>query len=218
MLIAFAIGFVFSIITTARFLFELKPELTLGILQFSSILIALTTFVYTRMRDEKSEVANQIAFFRKEVIPLEDDFLLRQRMLGIDRLKLPFKSETFNEIVSSEDILSVAKSQFEGSEKVFSESKKMYEKHINVLNLMEEFSLRVKHYKTQNHPALNSLYSVFVDATEHHTTILFFVREIDQGSKAYSHVLWLYFLWKERVDTSNAEQRIKNSDTWKKII
>lgn len=218
MLVAFAIGFVFSTIITARLIFKLEPRLTLEILQFSSILIALTTFVYTRKKDEKSEVANQIAFFRKEVIPLEDDFLLAQRNLGIDRLKLSFKTEIFTEVVTSEEILSVAKRQYQDSDKVFSGSKKMYEKHINVLNLLEEFSLRVKHYQTQDHAALNSLYTVFVDSTEHHTTILFFVREIDQGSKAYSHILWLYFLWKERVDTSNAKQRIKKSETWKKII
>lgn len=94
----------------------------------------------------------------------------------------------------------------------------MYEKHINVLNLLEEFSVRVKHYQTQNHPALSVLHTVFVESVENHTTILFYVREVDQGSEAYSDVIWLYLLWKNRVASDNAKQRIKKSYLWKEVL
>ncbi len=194
-------------------------KLLLSLFTFGGIAVALAAYLYNRNKDKKSEVANQIAFFREKVIPLEDEFLFERKKLGIERAKIPFESNFFEDLVLDEEMLIIAKKQYADSKKIFNEEGRLIrEKHVNVLNLLEEFAVRVKHYQTHNHIALNSLHAVFVDSAENHTTIMFLIREIEQGGEAYAHIIWLYSLWKKRVSSEDAKQRIKRSEVWKKII
>ncbi len=52
------------------------------------------------------------------------------------------------------------------------------DQQIFLLNMIEEFSLRVEHLNTQQHPALSSVQAPFVDMVEKNAVALIFIRDV----------------------------------------
>lgn len=69
--------------------------------------------------------------------------------------------------------------------------------------MLEEFSLRVKHFDTQDHPALESVHYTFIETVEKNAVALAFERDLITDSPNYSNVLYLYMAWKYRTHKPN---------------
>lgn len=74
---------------------------------------------------------------------------------------------------------------------------------ISLLNLLEEFSLAVDHFKVNQHSALNSVRAAFVEIVEKNAVALIFVRDVIVANPIYSATLLLYGSWKKTVGKSN---------------
>ncbi|HEY0964690.1 MAG TPA: hypothetical protein VGE31_02750 [Candidatus Paceibacterota bacterium] len=217
--LSFSFGLFSSVILCAKYLFEISPSITLDVLQFSSILLAIFTFLYTRKKDEYAEVTNQLSFYREKVIPREDKFLSGIDKHGEKRVYLDFDTDKFDEICKNENLFNIFKKQYAISQKQSIDgTRSISSDEIDVLNLIEEFSVKVLQFNTQNHPALYAIHSIFVIAVEMHASRIFYVREIEHGKPLYAHLLKLYFLWKQKVDRRTVVDRLKQNKHWIEIV
>ena len=77
---------------------------------------------------------------------------------------------------------------------------KIKESQVEILNMLEEFSLRVIHSKTINHSALNSVKPAFIGISELNTVVMLNERDITFGNNIYSAILEVYKNWKVGID------------------
>ena len=77
------------------------------------------------------------------------------------------------------------------------------DRQIFLLNLLEEFSLKVKHFGVVQHSSLNSVHAAFVELIEKNAVALFFMREIIAGNPIYLETLSLYDVWRATVGKPN---------------
>ena len=175
--------------------------------------------LYTRKKDEYAEVSKQIAFYREKVIPHEDKFLRSLANNGDRREYLHFDSDSFDEICKSTESLDILKRQYAISVKNSIEGERpVSADEVDVLNMMEEFSIMALQYNTKNHPSLCVLHSIFVLGVEVHASRIFYIREIEHGKPLYNHLLEMYFLWKNKVDNRTVNDRLRNSKNWQGIV
>lgn len=169
-----------------------------------SIGLAVLTYFYKKKQDKLLATIDQISFFRKEIIPEWDllqkriinahkDFIVSQISLETPTLEYAKKSKPEN---------------FKRQLSVFFNPEKQYpdvaidpllDGHIFLLNILEEFSLRVLHLGTSDDRALNSVHRAFVEIVEKNAVALTFMREIRGRGPLYSGILELYNLWKNKV-------------------
>lgn len=218
--LGFSLGLTIAVIFCGKYIFVLEPHLTLDILQTSSILIAVFTFLYTTKKDEDVEITNQITIFRETIIPLEGKFLLDLQKYKEPWEYLSFDSYDFDSLCRVEEQFKIIAGQYKRSKlfSVDSDIRELSSDEIDVLNMLEEFSIRVFRYKTEGHLSLSSLHSIFVKAVEIHASRIFYVREIEYGEPLFSCTLRLYFLWKDKVSHESLSDRLARNNNWKKII
>lgn len=83
------------------------------------------------------------------------------------------------------------------------------DQQIFLFNMLEEFALRVMHFETAQHPALDSVRDLFVDVIEKNAVALIFVRDVVVGKPIYFTTLQLYNLWKIDADRTHILERLK---------
>lgn len=188
-----------------------------GIVGSLSLGIALTTYFYKKTQDKNIAAIEQIAFFRKEIIS-EWEFVA-------NKIKSKNKKYMFSRIEFNEPIIKSMREKYSinfqdqtaiflnnlNDLKIDSEiwDSGILDSQIKLFNMLEEFSLRVYHFKTDQHQALNSVRSAFVEIIEKNATALIFVRYIIAGNPIYSTTLSLYNSWKESVNRPNMLSVIK---------
>ncbi|MBP9771896.1 MAG: hypothetical protein KBD16_03160 [Candidatus Pacebacteria bacterium] len=176
-----------------------------------SIVVALFAYLYRKNRDNVEATIDQITFFRKEIISywteVQEVIKKKKPGLGFSRISLeqPFIDFIRNEFsynfanqsslfldTSSENITTWVDTGVLG-------------KQIELFNLLEEFSLRVRHLGTQDNPALQSVHNPFVEIIEMNAAALLFVRDVVLGdSDSFSTLLWLYNSWKAKSIKTNS--------------
>lgn len=84
---------------------------------------------------------------------------------------------------------------------------KILDRQITLLNLLEEFSLKVLARGTTSSPVLKALHNVFVETVEQNSVALLFVRDLKNTPPTYESILSLYRAW---VDGTTKTVLIKN--------
>jgi len=171
-----------------------------SIIGTSTIGLALATYFYKKRQDQLLATIDQITFFREKIIP-EQSSVSRS-------IKAKFPNFVFSRIdLTDTSIDSLRKKyeyNFERQLSAFFDHKSKYpdieihdilDKQVLLLNMLEEFSLRVIHLKTINNPALESLHNAFIEIIEHNAVALVFMRDIKTQNPIYSNVLRLYNAW-----------------------
>ena len=211
----FLFGVIISISIYFVFGFNLDvTEKIFSIIGACSLLIAIVTYFYQKKQDETLAAIDQIVFFREKVI------------LEWDKVSLfirgGFPNYSFSRIDIKPDNLSIESLRHDYSMNfdsqlsiIFDASqidvdtnsngmKDILSKQILLLNMLEEFSIRVKHFKTTEHSAIKPVVSpIFVQLVEQNAVALMFMRDIISNNPIYSNTLELYFLWKEEPSKSN---------------
>ncbi|MDB5254152.1 MAG: hypothetical protein JWL80_218 [Parcubacteria group bacterium] len=170
-----------------------------------SLGVALLTYFHKKKQDELLATIDQITFFRKEIIPTyeeahkfiqskKSDFIISR--INLETPTVAFIRENFS--VNFNRQLSLIIDTAKNYPKVFIDTD-ILTKQVSILNLLEEFSLRVIHLNTHEHPALESIYNVFVEIVEVNAFALLYMREVQTANPIYSSVLKLYLIWIKRI-------------------
>lgn len=184
-----------------------------------SILVALATYFYTRKQDETVAAIDQISFFRDQIIPewarVRKIIFEKNRGYWFSRIEIEQQDIDFLRKKFSRN--------FENQKSIFFDSTKddpakwidesIADRQILLLNMLEEFSLRVKHFNSLDNPALSAIYPAFIDIVEKNVAIIFFVRDITVADKViYAGILSLYEVWKKKVNKSKFIQNLEKYD------
>jgi len=183
-------------------IFSILGSLSLG--------IALAAYVHNKTQNINMAVIEQISFFRKEVIP---EWTKVSKMILEKKPDYPFSKiqleETNFEFMrkrysrnfkEQQDIFLNDLSKIQIGSQIWDTD--ILDSQLMLFNMMEEFSLRVFHFKTNQHKALFSVHAAFVDIVEKNAVALIFGREVFMGNPIYSQTLWLYNSWKGQINRS----------------
>lgn len=225
LLLWFLVGLlILPFLATLFFFFEVRGELPpeklieilISLFTFLGIMTAVLTYIYNKNKDERVEVISQIAMFRENIIPAHNDFLLFLREHNLKLSHIKFNSRKFKEIYLTEGNKLECKYQYQLSNQIGRSGNLIFFQQIEILNLIEEFALRVLTHGTQNHAVLVSLHSTFVQSVESHVVAIFRIREIEYGVPLYENTIKLYLLWRDKIDRSDISQRI--TPEWAELI
>lgn len=201
---------VFVIFLTINFKFNVGELQNLfSIIGSFSIGLALITYLYKKQQDELSATIDQITFFREKIIT-EWNKLLKQIQVenpGFILSRIDLSNSTIDGI-RNEPLKNEPSINFDRQLSVFFDPSKNYpdiyikpalDGHILLLNMLEEFSLRVIHLKTKGNEAFVSVHNAFIEIVESNAVALVFMRDVKTCSPIYSAILELYNSWKNNV-------------------
>lgn len=179
-------------------------EKTATIVAATGIVFAYLGYRNQIKKDERLDVVDQISFFRDKI--LDKEIMMTQKIRETEKdyvnIKVPYIGNNNDEIV---------KNSPQNSKKQVM----VFERHntfisiLEILNMLEEFSLRIKYSGTVEHPAFTGIKSSFLDLVEGHMIVILMERDI-YGKNVYSSTLELYNFWindvKERTDPSKTSE------------
>lgn len=191
------------------------PKFNLGEIQslFSiisslSIGVALLAYFYKKKQDELIATAEQVTFFREEIITkwnsIQKDIKEKYSDFIFSKINLQAPDINFVKMEFSVN--------FDRQLSIFFDASKKYpdiyldpilDKQILLLNAIEEFSLKVTRSKTDKNPVFESVYSAFVEIVEQNAVALLFVRDVRVGNPIYSATLSLYKTWQKNTQKTN---------------
>lgn len=175
-----------------------------------SLGIALVSYLYKKKLDETLTAINQINFFREKIIPewtnLIEQIKNKDKSFWFSRINLT-NYKTVNDI---KDIRNNFSRNFDNQLSIFfknsidiQQDDNILNYYIKLLNIMEEFSIRVYHFKTVQHQVLVSVYAPFIEIIEKNAVALIFIRDIINSNGTYSNTLSLYKSWANKVKKIN---------------
>ena len=205
-LISVAIYFAFDLDTLQK-LFSILGSLSLG--------VALAAYFYKKNQDKDIAAIEQISFFRREIIPEWDKVskILRSKnssyifsRIRLKEFSIEFMREHYPK--NFKDQLNIFFNDPGDSSKDLWDAN-ILDPQVVLFNMLEEFALRVLHFKTNNHQALNSVRNAFIEIIEKNAVALIFVRDIVTGNPIYSATLQLYLSWNQNLSRTYALERLE---------
>lgn len=179
-------------------IFSIIGSLSLG--------VALFTYFYKKKQDEMLATIGQITFFREKIIPEWESVVKAIKAKDVN------KQYWFSRIeINKHDLASIKEERsrnFENQLKIFFDSTQedqslwldeaLLSKQVFLLNLLEEFSLTISHFKINEQTALNSVKGAYVEIIEKNAVALLFMKDVLVGDHTiYQTALSLYDSWKE---------------------
>ncbi|MEI7688566.1 MAG: hypothetical protein WCI91_00045 [Candidatus Nomurabacteria bacterium] len=175
-----------------------------SIIASGSIIIAIISYWENKNRNKVLTVVDQVSFFREKIIPECDKLVKLVRDIEANYIFSKIRLDS----LKIEDIKDKFKDEIKKQVELLKKYKTNYTQ-VTILNLLEEISLKIKYTKTINHKALNSIKPIFVMFVEINAVVLMQERELITGNQIFSATLELYNKWKDEVDLSTPEERIK---------
>ena len=174
-----------------------------------SLVVALSTYFYKKHQDRTIVAIDQISFYRKEII------IALHELTALIKKKYP--AYEGSNIILEEPTIEFARQHygknFKAQTEIFFKNKEVDQEvldaYVFFFNMLEEFSLKVFHFKTEQHPALVSVRAVFAQTIEQNAAALLFIRYVLMGNNAYSETLRLYSIWKNTMDREYPIVRLK---------
>jgi hypothetical protein len=183
-------------------------EKIFNIVSSLSILIALASYFYKIKNDKLWATIEQITFFREKIIIGSSEL---QKYIINKKPDFIFSRINLNN-PTIEYIRKEYSKNFQRQLKLFCDTSTKYpdvildtdilDKQLSLLNILEEFSLKVIHSGTKEHPALESIYNAFVEIIENNAVALLFTR-IKVENNTYSTILKLYKIWEKKTSKNS---------------
>lgn len=198
---AFGLGSFISICIGAK-AGILENSTAIGLLAFTGVLLAYRKYVYERERDRKELLADLIRFYREEILHENQNFL---KQIDDNKHKLTFIK------LDELDLQSIVKEYpDEAKEQMkITINRQLYTlQSVNILNRLEEFSIRVINNDAITDDLLTSLHTTFVRMIEGHAIALMRQRQIETGENTYSKTIELYREWEKLIDRRTSRERM----------
>ncbi len=194
-----AIGIIFAFAISYGYSLSNLTDIAQIIAAFS-IFIALFEFWYQRRRDMALAAADQINFFRKEIFDFNDK--LR------DAEKKADSSYNFPEIqLSTQHLSDFGKDPLGRKQYQIMKHDEVSKIQGELLNALEELSVRIIHFNSINHPAMDALRSPFVHIVEQNIVRIFLGSNLIGDQSTYSYIIRVYNLWKDVVDRRTTDEK-----------
>lgn len=180
------------------------------ILTCISAVVAVVAFIYQIKRDKTLAAVDQVTFFREKIIPAEELFYRAVRKFkNNDKFNLPqvrFEINNLDLTFVKHDDIDSAKVQ---ANSISFTNEEIMSSLYTLINLLEEFSLRVIHMKCDGHEALNCIHDAFIHVVEETITAILAI-QIGSGRKTYNGIFTLYLKWRDVVDRRPLPERMED--------
>ena len=168
-----------------------------------SVAFAVISYFDAKNQENKTAAIHQISFFRREIIPANDEYIsLVKKKKGV--------KYTFSRVGLDTPTIDYVKEHYDGEVKKQVELHKemnLHQKQTLILNMMEELSLKMDHFRTTNSVDTDSIKLAFVELVELHAVALLLERELLASNTTYSSILETYQSWKDIVDRRDSHER-----------
>lgn len=175
-----------------------------------SLGVALLTYFNKKKQDEVLASIDQITFFREKIIPEWDAV---KKVINNKDPEFQFSRIKFDQS-NIENIKEKFSANFDRQLSIFFNASilnqnkwidnSILDRQVFLLNMIEEFALKVSHLKTSRSQALKAVHGAFVEIIEQNAVALIFMRDVVVSSSViYSATLELYFSWKDEEEKSN---------------
>lgn len=171
-----------------------------------SIGLVLITYINNNRQSEIMATIDQISFFREKIIVGWDEFqifILKNinskfifSRISLEKPEFIFIKKEY-EVNFNRQISIILDTQKEYPNVFFNSD--IIGKHVFLLNLIEEFALRVLSLKTSGNQILESVKNAFIQIVEYNAVALLFIRDVRDYNKSYAGILELYNIWKKDV-------------------
>lgn len=180
------------------------------------LVLALGTYLYQTKRDNSISAVDQVSLFREKVIPEYDILVKKLKQLDagyiFHRPAQPFNFDfalpnlEYEQVLISQEALS-RKDKVEIGFEIA---------RVNLINTVEDFSLRVIYTETFYHEALVSVKNTFVLLVEENL-FGYWRYEMEQGSQ-YSGTKKLYKKWSSSADRRGLNERLELFDLERRAL
>jgi len=168
---------------------------------------AVWQYFQKQKNDTLLATLDQVSFFRKEIIRSDEDYMdfvkQNEGFKDYTPVRIPLKHS-----FSLEDLIRVYPKEVKMHIKLFLLGNGQL-KQLEILNLLEDFSLRVIHLGTMEHVALKCIMPRFVNMVEENTFILLFIREYSRDDHLFGATIKLYSFWESLIFKVSPEERDK---------
>ncbi len=169
-----------------------------SILSSFSILLAVVIYFENKNKNKTALVCEQISFFRKEVLQNFNNFIEDLKKMNGDK-NVQLQRIKINEPL--EKFQSEFNSQLNLLQRFDTRTKQ-----INLLNALEEFSIRTVNWEITKEKSLNILKDAFIEIVEINAILIILNRKLFPN--LYINTLNLYNLWKNDFDSRSIEEKI----------
>ncbi|HEY4483470.1 MAG TPA: hypothetical protein VI953_04835 [Candidatus Paceibacterota bacterium] len=159
-----------------------------GILGVSSLVLALYEYGRKAQRDTAASIADQVSFFRKEVLGLQRSLeaKIREKNPTYICIQVPIHKPG---IFSSSDTRGI-----NGQGSILS-NPDIADSFVEALNALEDAAVKIYLYNTESSPLLNPIRGAFIQLVERCAVALIRTRDISPKPSVYQNTLDLYWLW-----------------------
>ncbi|MFT5849987.1 MAG: hypothetical protein ACI9H6_000816 [Patiriisocius sp.] len=176
-----------AVVLVAIILKHVPPDIGISLLTLSLGSIAYFKYSYEKNKDRKTEILDLISFFRKELLP--KSFALNHKLEGQDVTNLFMKMDV-DDIDLAYEKYPV---EFLAQTRLLAPDD-MTDEIIDIVNVIEEFSVRVLTLEAEKEDSIAILKSSFVQLTEAVSTYILRERH-STNSLLFINTLELYNLW-----------------------
>lgn len=187
----------------------IESDTGLGLIAFTGIVLGLRKYEYEKKKDRKESLVQIVRFYQKEVLPAQQSFIdriekekFKSTRIKLDKLDIdwvvemyPVESKEQMKITKKDDLYTV--------------------QTVNILNNLEEFSMRIINAESVREDFLTPLRATFIQIVESNAIALMRHKLVDTGEDTYSKTLEIYYEWKDLVDNKTIEQRMTKE--WSKL-
>ncbi len=196
----FLIGYLIGLKTLSEFQLDIIQKVLSSFGAFS-LIIAIVNYFYKKQQDLTAAAIDQVTFFREKILL---EWIHTSKAFLKKNSSFLFPSIHIEKHIIS-DLMQRDSSNFTNQLLIFfnPETAKIddtiLDLHISLLNMLEEFALKVKNLNTIENSALIPLHVAFIELIEQNAAALFFVRDIMTETQTYNTILWLYSIWVNKI-------------------
>lgn len=211
-MVAFGASLPVVIFTKFNFLgLGLEKEISIALLAMIGGLTALAKYSYEKRRDLRLSSIETVSFFREKLMGKSNEYIKKLGVHSHQEYAVPLHTNDISILVKD------FSKQIHNQMTVFgNEPSDMRELKYEILNLAEEFALKVKYNNLMINEILLPLHKPYVDMIESHSCAILFVRDLQYGMKAYSNAEELYINWSKILKSTpvSSDKKI----TWNNIL
>ncbi len=208
-----AFGVSIPIIIFTRFSFFglcLEKNISIGLLAMVGGLTALGKYSYEKKRDLRLASIETVSFFREKLMEKNNDYIVELGAHSPDEYAVPLHSNDISILMKHFE--NQIYNQMETFGNNLSTTRKL---KYDILNLAEEFALKVKFNSLTENEILFPLRKAYIDIIESHSCLILLVRDLQYGINAYNNAEELYINWSERIKKTPITDSKK--EAWKQI-
>lgn len=209
-----AIGISIPIIFFTKFNFwgyGLEKDISIGLLAMVGGLTALVKYSYEKKRDLRLASIETVSFFREKLMHKNNEYIDKLDRHIAQEYAVPLQSNDIS-VLMIEYAKQIQNQMLTFGNDLNEVRKLKYE----ILNLAEEFALKVKYNGLIDSEVLFPLQKAFVDIVEGHSCLILFVRDLQYEMKVYNNAEELYLNWSKKLKLVPAVKN--NNDVWAEIF